>query len=100
MWQTRMRRPSASTSASMGRSSSQNGMSVLPMTTVTGAERAQAREHVDGADVAGVDDALGAGEQIVQRLVVVAVRVADHADEGGRPRGLFHADRIQAVTDG
>ena len=47
-------------------------------------ERAQPREHVDGADVAGVHDARGAGEQVVERVVVVAVRVADHADEWRR----------------
>ena len=46
-----------------------------------GAERPETREHVERADVAGVDDALGAGEQLVQPRVVVAVR-RWHTDEG------------------
>ena len=59
---------------------------------------AQAREDVEGADVAGVDDAHRAGQQVVELLVVVAVGVADHADEGSPCLG--HGVRIQRLTDG
>ena len=63
-----------------------------------GRERLEAREDVERADIAGVDDALRAGEQLVQLRVVVAVGVADDTDEGRTVLG--HADRIQAVADG
>ena len=48
---------------------------------------AQAREDRRVVDVAGVHDVRGAGEQLVQHGVVVAVRVAHDADEGVRAHG-------------
>ena len=63
MWHTRMRRPSDSTSASHGRSSSQNGQVGVADHRRDGRELPQAGEDVDRADVAGVDDAFRAGEQ-------------------------------------
>src|SRR5450759_5493932 len=55
-------------------------------------QAAQPFENAVVADVAGVHDARRAGEQVVEHGVVVAVRVAQHADEGR----LAHVCRIQA----
>ena len=100
MWQTRMRSPSASTSASQGSSSLPERKVGVAQHGSDGRERAQPREDVERADVAGVDDALRAREHQVEPVVVVAVRVADDADEGRAVRCGSHAGRIQAVTDG
>src|SRR5450759_1779200 len=55
-------------------------------------QAAQPFENAVVADVAGVHDARRAGEEVVEPGVVVAVRVAQHADEGR----LAHLCRIQA----